>query len=136
MAKANTSHLPGEGKTILVLEDEADVRRLVSTVLTNNGYKVLVADTGDNAIKAYKKSRQPVDLLLLDVVSPGMAGPMVADRITEMQPGLPVVFMSGYGHTSVVQKYVVEKGYSLVTKPFTEDQLTKKISDAIQSARR
>jgi CheY-like chemotaxis protein len=136
MAKANTTHSSGEGKTILVLEDEPDVRRLVSTVLTNYGYKVLMADNGDNAIKAYKKSRQPVDLLLLDVVSPGLAGPMVADRITEMQPGVPVVFMSGYGHTSIVQKYVVEKGYLLVTKPFTEDQLTRKVSEAIQSAAR
>jgi len=136
MAKADTSELAGGGKTILVLEDEADVRRLVTTVLTNNGYKVLVADSGDNAIKAYKKSRQPVDLLLLDVVSPGMAGPMVADRIAQMQPGVPVVFMSGYGHTSIVQKYVVEKGYLLVTKPFTEDQLTRKVSEALQSAAR
>ncbi len=77
-----------------------------------------------------------MDLLLLDVVSPGLSGPMVADRITQMQPGLPVVFMSGYGHTSVVQKYVVAKGYTLVVKPFTEDQLTQKVSEALQSAAR
>lgn len=126
--------MPGEGKTILVLEDEADVRRLVSTVLSNIGYKVLAADSGENAIKAYKKSRQPVDLLLLDVVSPGLSGPMVADRITQMQPGLPVVFMSGYGHTKIVQRYVVSKGYKLVAKPFTEDQLQQKVTEALQSA--
>jgi len=71
---------------------------------------------------------------LLDVVSPGLSGPMVADRIAELQPnGLRVLFMSGYDNTNVVQRYVVEKGYALLTKPFTMDQLSKKVRDVLSS---
>jgi len=119
-------------RTILVLDDEAEVRKMVAAMLTGNGYKVLTAENGDNAIKAFKKSKQPIDLLLLDVVSPGLSGPMVADRIAELQPGLRVLFMSGYGSTNVVQRYVVEKGYALLTKPFTELQLAKKVREVLE----
>src|ERR1700694_4355743 len=123
----------GAGKTILVLDDEADVRKLVAAMLTSNGYKVLTADNGDNAIKAFRRSKQPVDMLLLDVVSPGLSGPMVAERIGEIQPGLRVLFMSGYDNTNVVQRYVVEKGYALLPKPFTMDQLSKKVREVMDS---
>ena len=121
---------------ILVLDDEAEVRKLVAAVLTRNGYKVVTADSGDNAIKAYKKSKHPVDLLLLDVVSPGLSGPMVADRIVESQPGTRVLFMSGYDHTNVVQRYVVEKGYALLPKPFTMEQLSRKVREVLEATRK
>jgi len=124
---------PTAGKTVLVLDDEADVRKLIATMLTSNGYKVLTADNGDNAIKAYKRRKQPVDLLLLDVVSPGLSGPMVAERIAELQPGLRVLFMSGYDNTSVVRRYVVDRGYALLPKPFTRDQLSKKVQEVLDA---
>ncbi|HVP45274.1 MAG TPA: response regulator [Bryobacteraceae bacterium] len=119
--------------TVLVLDDEPEIRKIVSTVLTSKGYTVLTADGGENAIKAFQKHKQPLDLLLLDVVSPGMSGPMVADRITELQPGLRVMFMSGYDHTKVVRHYVVDKGFALLTKPFTADQLVKKVREVLES---
>jgi len=124
---------PAAARTILVLDDEVDVRKVVAAMLAANGYKVLTADSGEKAIKAFRKSKQPVDLLLLDVVSPGLSGPMVADRLAELQPGLRVMFMSGYGSTSVVQRYVVEKGYALLKKPFTMDQLAKKVREVLDS---
>ena len=132
MSAPNQQH-PGAGKTVLVLDDEPDVRKLVAATLTSQGYNVLTADNGDNAIKAFRKSKQPVDLLLLDVVSPGLAGPTVADRLAELRPGLRVMFMSGYGSTSVVQRYVVEKGYALLAKPFTPDQLAMKVREVMDS---
>lgn len=119
--------------TVLILDDESDVRKLVSAVLASNGYTVLTADSGENAIKLFEKRKQPVDLLLLDVVSPGLSGPMVADRIAELQPGLRVMFMSGYDHTSVVRRYVVDKGFALLTKPFTPDQLIEKVREVLES---
>jgi DNA-binding NtrC family response regulator len=121
-------------KTVLVLDDEPDVRKLVSAMLASSGYTVLAADSGENAIKTFKKRKQPVDLLLLDVVSPGLAGPMVAERLIELQPGLRVLFMSGYDDTSVVRRYVVEKGFALLKKPFTADELAKKVRDALEQA--
>lgn len=127
----NGNSLPGSGKTILVLDDEPDVRKLITTVLTSEGYRVLTATNGEGAIKALKRSKQPVDLALLDVVSPGMSGPMVADRIAELNPKLPVLFISGYGDTIVVQRYVVDKGYALLPKPFTGEELTKKVGEML-----
>ena len=128
--------MSGTGKVVLVLDDEAEVRKVVAEMLSSNGYKVLTADNGDSAIKAFKKNRQPVDLLLLDVVSPGLSGPMVADRLAALRPGLRVLFMSGYDHTHVVQRYVVEKGWALLTKPFTEHQLVKKVREVLEAAPR
>jgi two-component system, cell cycle sensor histidine kinase and response regulator CckA len=122
------------GKTVLVLDDEPDVRKLVSAILTSHGYTVLTADNGENAIKTFKKRKQPVDLLLLDVVSPGLPGPVVAERLAGLQPGLRVLFMSGYDDTSVVRRYVVEKGFALLKKPFTPDELAKKVRDVLESA--
>ncbi|PYT32778.1 MAG: hypothetical protein DMG57_00700 [Acidobacteria bacterium] len=131
-----TKQTPGTGKTILVLDDEADVRKLVAAMLVSNGYQVVTADNGDNAIKAFRKSKHPIDLLLLDVVSPGLSGPMVADRIAEIQPGLRVLFMSGYDNTNVVQRYVVEKGYALLPKPFTMEQLSRKVREVLEATRK
>jgi CheY-like chemotaxis protein len=124
----------GAGKTVLVLDDEPDMRKLVSAMLVSNGYTVLAAGDGENAINTFQKSKQPVDLLLLDVVSPGLSGPMVADRIAELQPGLRVLFMSGYEDTSVVRRYVVDKGFALLTKPFTADQLAQKVREVLESS--
>ena len=121
-------------KTVLVLDDEPDVRKLVSAMLASNGYTVIAADSGENAIKTFKKRKQPVDLLLLDVVAPGLAGPTVAERLIELQPGLRVLFMSGYDATSVVRRYVVDKGFTLLKKPFTADQLVKKVREVLESA--
>lgn len=123
----------GDARTILVLDDEPDVRRLVATMLSSNGYKVLTATSGESAIKTFQKSKQPVDLVLLDVVSPGLSGPMVADRLRELKPGLRVLFMSGYDSTNVVQRYVVDQGFALITKPFTERQLAKKVRELLST---
>jgi DNA-binding NtrC family response regulator len=65
------------------------------------------------------------------VVAPGMSGPMIADEIAALNPGIKVLFMSGYDSTQVVQKYVVERGYSLLVKPFTMEQLERKVSSVL-----
>jgi two-component system cell cycle sensor histidine kinase/response regulator CckA len=117
-------------KTILVVDDEAEVRKLVGAMVTHYGYNVLTADSGNHAITLFKKNR-PIDLLLTDVVAPGMSGPMLADKLSEMQPGLKVLFMSGYDNTHVVQHYVVEKGYALLAKPFDIETLGAKVQEIL-----
>lgn len=121
-------------RTVLVVDDEPEVRKLVGAMLTREGYKVLVSDSGDPAIKTYTKHGGPVDLLLTDVVSPGMSGPMLADRLVELQPNLRVLFMSGFDSTQVVQKYVLEKGFSLLVKPFTMEQLRQKVRETLSDS--
>jgi two-component system, cell cycle sensor histidine kinase and response regulator CckA len=112
--------------TILVVDDEPEIRKLVSAMLTRCGYRVLSADTGENAI-ALLKNNPHTELLLTDVVVPGMSGPMIADEIAALNPAIKVLFMSGYDGTRVVMRYVAEKGYSLLIKPFTMDQLERKV---------
>jgi two-component system, cell cycle sensor histidine kinase and response regulator CckA len=118
-------------KTILVVDDEPEVRKLVGAMVTRHGYNVLTADSGEHAITLAKNQKTPIDLLLTDVVAPGMSGPMLADKLAEQQPGLRVLFMSGYDNTQVVQKYVVEKGYALMHKPFTVEELGRKVAEIL-----
>lgn len=118
-------------KTILVVDDEPEIRKLVSAMLTRSGYRVLSADTGENAIRLFK-TNPDTDLLLTDVVAPGMSGPMIADQIAALKPDIKVLFMSGYDSTQVVQRYVVGKGYSLLIKPFTMEQLGSKVRAVLE----
>ena len=122
--------MSGEQTTILVVDDEPEVRKLVTAMLTRNGYRVLTADTGENAIRLFRNN-PGVELLLTDVVAPGMSGPMIADEIAALKPDIKVLFMSGYDGTQVVQRYVVEKNYSLLIKPFTMEQLEQKVRETL-----
>lgn len=119
------------GKTILVVDDEPEVRKLVAAMVTQFGHQAITADSGDHALTAYKKQKTPVDLLVTDVVAPGMSGPMLADKLAVLQPDLKVLYISGYDNTHVVQKYVVERGHALLTKPFTVQELQAKIHDLL-----
>jgi DNA-binding NtrC family response regulator len=117
-------------KTILVVDDEPEIRKLAMAMLTHSGYRVLTADSGENAVRLFRNN-PGVDLLLTDVIAPGMSGPMIADQIAALRPDIKVVFMSGYDNTQVVQRYVVEKGYSLLIKPFTMEQLGSMIAKVL-----
>jgi two-component system, cell cycle sensor histidine kinase and response regulator CckA len=122
-----------ESHTVLVVDDEPEVRKLVAAMLVRNGYRVLSADTGENAIRLFRNNPD-TELLLTDVVAPGMSGPMIADQIAALKPGIKVLFMSGYDGTQVVQRYVIEKGYSLLVKPFTVEQLESKVRGVLSAA--
>ncbi len=119
--------------TILVVDDEPEVRKLVGAMLSRDGYKVIVSDSGEPALKTFSKQAATVDLLLTDVVSPGMSGPVLADQLIEMKPGLRVLFMSGFDSTQVVQRYVLERGFALLIKPFTMEQLRDKVQEVLGS---
>ncbi len=122
-----------DSHTVLVVDDEPEVRKLVAAMLVRNGYKVLSADSGENAIRLFRNNPD-TELLLTDVVAPGMSGPMIADEIAALKPGIKVLFMSGYDGTQVVQRYVIEKGYSLLVKPFTVEQLERKVRGVLTAA--
>jgi DNA-binding NtrC family response regulator len=119
-----------EKQTILVVDDEPEIRKLVTAMLTKAGFRVFSADTGENAVRIFKQNPD-TNLLLADVVAPGMSGPMIADQVAAINPGVKVLFMSGYDNTQVVQRYVIEKGYALLVKPFTMEQLERKVQDIL-----
>jgi len=117
-------------KTILVVDDEPEIRKLVGAMVGQFGYNVLTADSGEHALTLYR-NHGPIELLITDVVAPGMSGPMLADKLGAQQPGLRVLFISGYDNTHVVQKYVVEKGHALLAKPFTVAELKAKMTELL-----
>ncbi|HEY2015212.1 MAG TPA: response regulator [Bryobacteraceae bacterium] len=121
-------------KTVLVVDDEPEIRKLVGAMVSQFGYSAMTADSGEHALTLYKNHQAPIELLITDVVQPGMSGPMLADKLTATQPDLKVLYISGYDNTHVVQKYVVEKGHALLAKPFTKEELRKKIKELLTPA--
>ena len=118
-------------KTVLVVDDEPEIRKLVGAMVTQFGYSALTADSGEHALTLYKNRKAPLELLITDVVAPGMSGPMLADKLTALQPDLKVLYISGYDNTNVVQKYVVEKGHALLIKPFNVTDLRDKVAQLL-----
>ena len=121
-------------RTILVVDDEQDILTFVEAALNREGLNVIQAHSGDAAPELFEKLHVPVDLLLTDVVMPGMSGPMLVDRLLAMQPSLPVLFMSGYDDRQVVQRYVLKEGFALLPKPFNLEALSKKVHELLPAA--
>jgi CheY-like chemotaxis protein len=121
--------------TVLVVDDEADVLRLIQSILVEDGYEVVPAKNADSAIKSFQRMSRHPDLLLTDVVMPGMSGPMLVDHLLSLEPNLRVLFMSGFDERQVVQRYVVEKGFRLIPKPFTVKALRAAIRAALNGGR-
>ncbi|MDQ3870132.1 MAG: PAS domain S-box protein [Chloroflexota bacterium] len=112
----------GAGETILVVEDEEAVLAAVARILRRSGYEVLPAPP-ERAIGEVEARRQPIDLLLTDLVMPRMSGAELAEKLASRQPGLRVLFMSGYSDDGVVGRDLASGEHPLLTKPFTPAQL-------------
>lgn len=115
--------------TILVVEDDAGVRRFASRVLEAAGYSVLAASNGAAAVKVARDV--PVQLLLTDVVMPGLSGRDVAARVAAIQPGIGVVYMSGHAEKDIVHDGVLEPGIQFLAKPFTSEDLLAVVDAAV-----
>jgi two-component system cell cycle sensor histidine kinase/response regulator CckA len=122
-------------KTILVVDDEPEVRKLVAAMIAGLGHTVLTADSGEHALALYDKLGTRIDLLVTDVVAPGMSGPVLANRLLARQPDLKVLFISGYDHSHVVQSYVLNRGCTLLSKPFGAHQLRSLVHELLADAR-
>jgi two-component system, cell cycle sensor histidine kinase and response regulator CckA len=118
-------------ETILVLEDEEQVRRVVIAMLVRGGYKVLEAATAAQALAIARQSDQIIDLLLTDVVMPTMSGPEVVKRVRETRPNLKAICMSGYTDETVVRHGILESGVAFLQKPITPDSLRQKIRSVL-----
>ncbi|MBZ0258816.1 response regulator, partial [bacterium] len=95
------------------------------------GYQVLTAHHSDEALEIFENADANIDLLLTDIVLPYMSGKELADIITEKNPNLPVLFISGYTANAVVHNGVIDKGVYLLQKPFTPSQLKKAVRDRL-----
>jgi CheY-like chemotaxis protein len=122
----------GRGQKILLVEDEASVRYLVRTMLKKLGYSVLEADSPEAAIRIASKPDFDSQLLLTDVILPGMNGGDLADRLKEMHPHLRFLFISGYTADALVRNGTVRDGALFLPKPFTRLELGEKVRQALE----
>ena len=118
-------------ETVLVVEDEEPLRRLTRRILESRGYRVLDAADGQEAIRALATAQSRVDLLLTDVVMPGMSGRELVERVLPVYPWLRVLFMSGYTEDMMLQHRIAELGITVVEKPFTRDDLALAVRNTL-----
>ena len=118
---------------ILLVEDESIVREVTREVLERAGYCVLESDGPQEALRLATEHQGRIQLLLSDVVMPGMNGPDLARHLQELQPGLTTVFMSGYANRDVLQNVMGHSSGIYVQKPFSVDILLARVAEALQT---
>lgn len=120
-------------ETILLAEDDEMVRRFIGMVLTERGYEVIEARDGEEALRIFEDRGDSVDLLLLDVVMPGMSGKAFYDNAERMRPGVKAIFMSGYTADIIHRKGVREEGVHFISKPIIQQELMRKIREVLDA---
>ena len=128
------SNLPGGTETVLLVEDEETLRTLCERILGGLGYRVLPAGDGAEAIALAKKYGDRIDLLLTDVVMPGMNGSELATQLVLHHPEMKVLFMSGYTDDAITRHGVLDEGVSFIGKPYTPVALARKVREVIDEA--
>jgi PAS domain S-box-containing protein len=123
----------GGTATILLVEDEASVRDVVSRMLEQVGYRILAAADPEEALYFSREHQGPIHLLFTDVVMPGMSGRQLANLILAQRPGLKVLFMSGYTEDAIFHHGVLDLGISFINKPFKYDSLVKKVREVLDA---
>jgi CheY-like chemotaxis protein len=126
------NNLPRGVETILLVEDETSVRELASRMLRQQGYNVLNAANGDEALRvAQEQAEAEIHLLLTDVVMPQLGGRELADRLKTMRPDLKVLFISGYTGNTDVHHGFLEPGVAFLSKPFSPQMLAHKVREVL-----
>ena len=122
-------------ETILLVEDNAMVRKMTRTILLKQGYRVLGAAGGKEALRELETASGPVDLLLTDVVMPDMNGKELFLEVSKRHPETKVLYMSGYADEVVARHGVLEAGTELIPKPFSMEELTTKVREVLEGRR-
>jgi two-component system, cell cycle sensor histidine kinase and response regulator CckA len=123
-------------ETVLLVEDEAALRDLTSSVLGACGYTVLEAKNGGEALDISQHHEGPIDLLLTDVVMPGISGRVLADQLVQLRPHIRIVYMSGYTGQTVGAHGILDPGSLFLQKPFTRDALARKLREALDGGQK
>jgi DNA-binding response OmpR family regulator len=118
-------------ETLLVVEDEASLRKVARRSLEAAGYRVLTAVDGDDALRTSAEHPGEIHLLLTDVVMPRMGGRLLAQELTKARPTVKVIYMSGYTDDAIVHHGVLAAGTHFLAKPFTAVGLTTKVREVL-----
>jgi CheY-like chemotaxis protein len=125
----------GGGKVVLLLDDRPDIVALVSSILTNHGYHVLQADSAQRALEIAANREEPIDLLLTDVIMPGLDGTEVSRRLTSQRPGLQTLFMTAYSDDMLSSLGIEAGPVDVVLKPFQPHEILARVAAALARAR-
>ena len=125
--------LPRGNETVLVVEDEENVLKLVLQILKEQGYNALEAPRGSDAMLISEQHEGPIHLMVTDVVMPGMNGQELAKRLAPFRPEMKVLYMSAYPNNTIVHHGVLEKGANFIQKPFTVAVLARKVRQVLDS---
>lgn len=121
----------GEGKTLLLVDDEEAIRQIGQELLEDMGYQVLLAKDGREAVDLYSKNRDEIDIVLLDIVMPNMGGSEAYDRLKQINPKVKVLVWSGANINDVATKMLKRGCHGFIHKPFSIKQLSKKIREIV-----
>jgi len=125
--------LPRGGGTVLVVEDDEQLRRLTHRALASQGYTVLEADRGSTALDIARRHKGHIDLLLTDVIMPDTNGRKLAETIRAARPGLRVLYMSGYPDGAIASHGMLEPGVAYLPKPFTTEAVTRRVREVLEA---
>ncbi|EKD39537.1 MAG: PAS/PAC sensor hybrid histidine kinase [uncultured bacterium] len=123
----------GRGQTVLVVEDETAILRLIGKILSSLGYTVLMARSPSEAVRLANQQATTIDLLITDVIMPEMNGPDLAERIAMLHPHRKCLFMSGYADGMIASQGLLEAGVNFLQKPFTAMALSVKVHEILSS---
>ena len=123
--------LPRGNETILIVEDEEEVRKLAGKILERQGYRILETFNGDDALVACERRKSPIHLMLADIVMPGISGPELAKLLKPLCPEIKILYMSGYTDNAIVRHGVLEKRVNYIQKPFTMEGLARKVREVL-----
>lgn len=125
--------MPAGQETILVVEDDATIRKLIHDVLHRQGYTLLRAQNGQEALGLSSRHTGPLHLLLTDVILPGMSGKELAAQLSQSHPDLKVIFMSGYTDDIISSSGELSQNVNFLQKPFSFMDMTRKVRDVLDS---
>jgi CheY-like chemotaxis protein len=136
--EASSEPAAGQGahrgkETVLVVEDQDDVRDIALEFLRAQGYATLQASNGAEALELAGRHTGRIDLLMTDVIMPGMSGRELAQRLTALRPDTRVLYVSGYTEEAIGQHGVLEEGTEFLAKPFSRDALSRKLREILDA---
>ena len=127
-------YLPGGPETILLVEDQQEVRQLAAQILQTAGYQIIESHHPSDALQLVQTQNEPIHLLITDIVMPGMNGKELADQVIALRPEIKVLYISGYTENIIVLQGVLKPNVNYLSKPFSPAQLTARVAEVLQKA--
>jgi PAS domain S-box-containing protein len=131
ISKPTETFPKGKGETIIVAEDDLQVRGIMKQLLKENGYEIIEAENGEEAARKFTENKSAVSLILLDVIMPVKNGREAYEEIKKLLPEIKAIFMSGYTDDVISRKGILEEGFDFISKPINPDTLMRKIRDVL-----